>query len=724
MKTQRWLFVIALVIGMVSDLTLLLGCEGDFDDDDDDDDSQGDDDSAGDDDDNDAGPPDWSLEPLAVLNCGADFADPNQEILFDGSLSVDPMGDALEYRFDFGDGAYADSMNAVHAFDLPGAYRVTLTVTNGLGLSDVSYCLVQVGAFPAGPGELDGFDYRPNFFNPEIIEPNPPGFAGGTVFGFFSSPESAAADTVLINGSVGHPDTADVEWCEVINPSVVAEGVAIMQCHSYDPGFGAGKPIDLEVRAGETTLWVRSGVLPQPTLTPSYITANVAGDEVLVYIRNDSDAVCTVSGLSIDGLDVSDFVVVDNPDVSQGGMAVIRIPRRDGIDYGVFHVYTLQGICAKGEVEASRPIRLFPPVFPLGNWDASADDVFHNLENLEQQLDHGIDMHIYYPSPYEPPELVMDLAETYEFTVFTHRDATDPYFDQFVAEYGDNPHVLTNAVFGEPDLNHRAIEALPHVRLQRDLWDVKKPLWGYNACAHRWPSFQALPDIGGMDHYCVFAPKCNYNWPLFFWDHLWFLGYYAESAKRNSEPRPIWEWTQGNSWGSIIGEYVTRCLTDEEIRAQWHVLLGRGVKGLLWFRFTREYIEHCPGPLPAMAGLADELGAIKDSLLEGDWYTTGVYATTDVEHIDIQATLSPNAAVIVLTNFDYELNLIAPWQWHEKYDVTVDFYPTEWFEPETFFLLSGGESIPLDGEKVNHGHWRFVVPSLVVGNAVMIEPEP
>jgi len=686
------------------------------------DDDDDDDNDSGDDDDDDTAPPDWSLEPLAVLDCEALTADPGDELDFEGSSSTDPNDSTLTYLLDFGDGETAESATAAHAFDYAGAYRVTLTVTNEFGYDDAASCLVQVGAFPTGAGELDTIGFRPNFFNDKIIEVNSPPHHGGVVYGAFTHTNAALADTVLVNGQVGHPDTADVEWCEILNPDLTADQVALVQCHSYSTNFDPGSSIELEVKAGAETLWTYNGMIPAPMLTPSYITADVDGDELLVYVRNDGEESYVLTGLSIDGLDVSDFVAINQELVLPDEIAIIRVPRHDGIDYGVFHAFTVHGLDERGEISATRIHRLFQPTFPLGNWDAGEDDIYHNMDNLEQQLGHGIDMHIYYPDGYNTPELVVGLAEDYDFYLFTHYGGTNPTYEQYINDYGENPQVLANAVFGEPDLSHPAIEVLGEMQLQRELWGTKKPLWGYNACAHRWPAFQPLPDIGGMDHYCVFAPKCNYNFPPFFWDHLWFLGYYCEAVKYNAEPKPVWEWTQGNSKGDLSLFY--RCLTDEEIRAQWYVVLGRGVKGLLWFRFTQHDIGFCPRPLPEMKRLAQELEPVKDSLLDGDWFTTGLYAATEDETIDVQATINPTSAVIVLSNFDYDLNLIFPWVWREKTNVVVDFYPPEGFEPASFTTFDGLDATDLQWEKVDHGHWRFLVPELQVGRAVLVLPEP
>ncbi|MCL4234962.1 MAG: PKD domain-containing protein [Deltaproteobacteria bacterium] len=651
--------------------------------DDDADDDAADDDSVDDDatdddtgDDDDAGP-DWSREPLAVLRCDPTNAGEGDEIDFDGADSSDPNGLALTFALDFGDGESADAASGTHAYANAGVYRATLTATNTEGFVDASSCVVQVGDFPTGAGTLDGIDFHPNYFRAEIAETGAPPFGGGVVYGFFTSPNAADADTILVNGQNGHPDETHVEWCEILDADLLPAGVGAVQCHSYDDAFSPGVTVNLAVKAGATTLWSFSGPIPAPTLSPTFITANVAGDELLIYARNDADEPVELTGLAIDGQDVSDFAAIETDVIAPGGTGLIRVPRREGIDHGMFHIFTVLGETGRAPVSGTRFHRVFPPIFPLGNWDGSSDDIYDNDDNRAEQLDYGIDMHIYGPSGDDHPDDVVPLAENEGFYLFTHMGGTNALYEEYIANWGDSPAIAANAVFGEPDLNGEAIDSLAEMQLQRNLWGTKKPQWGYNACAHRWPAFQALPDIGGMDHYCVFAPKCNTNWPPFLWDHLWFLGYYAESAKINAEPKPVWDWTQANNWGDLY--FFNRCLTDEEIRAQWYVVLGRGVKGLLWFRFSKEWMQMCPGPLPEMKRLARELDAVEP---------------------------------------------IAPWIWHEKINIPIDVYPPASFEPARFQLVANEDLIDLAWAKIDEGHWRVMLPSLTVAEMILVTPEP
>ena len=76
--------------------------------------------------------------PVASLVFLPGLPDTNASITFNGSGSIDPDGIITNYRFDFGDGAFANGTAAVvtHAYALPGTYLVTLNVTDDDGSTD------------------------------------------------------------------------------------------------------------------------------------------------------------------------------------------------------------------------------------------------------------------------------------------------------------------------------------------------------------------------------------------------------------------------------------------------------------------------------------------------------------------------------------------------------------------------------------------------------------
>ena len=57
-------------------------------------------------------------------------------LAFDGAGSTDRDGKLVHYDWDFGDGAHGDGAKVQYAYDRPGTYQVTLTVTDDFGELD------------------------------------------------------------------------------------------------------------------------------------------------------------------------------------------------------------------------------------------------------------------------------------------------------------------------------------------------------------------------------------------------------------------------------------------------------------------------------------------------------------------------------------------------------------------------------------------------------------
>ncbi len=90
-------------------------------------------------------------EPLATANVEYLAIEPDETFIFDGFASPDANGDITEYRWDFGDGTGAFGPIAEHAYDTPGLYQATLTVTDRDGNQQTDTFLVAVGAVSTSP---------------------------------------------------------------------------------------------------------------------------------------------------------------------------------------------------------------------------------------------------------------------------------------------------------------------------------------------------------------------------------------------------------------------------------------------------------------------------------------------------------------------------------------------------------------------------------------------
>jgi len=81
-----------------------------------------------------------------------DPRDPFEEelIIFDGSGSSDIDGEIVDWKWEFGDGATGSGEFTSHSYDLPGDYRVRLTVRDDQGAEDTTAVTVTVRECPPG----------------------------------------------------------------------------------------------------------------------------------------------------------------------------------------------------------------------------------------------------------------------------------------------------------------------------------------------------------------------------------------------------------------------------------------------------------------------------------------------------------------------------------------------------------------------------------------------
>ncbi|MCB9475452.1 MAG: PKD domain-containing protein [Deltaproteobacteria bacterium] len=670
-------------------------------------------------------------EPVAILACPKACVDTDQAVAFDASGSYDLNGETLTYALDFGDGQSADTVNPNHSYVSAGAFLVRLLVTNDSGLSDATSCVVRAGDPQVTTPSLDTIDLKTTYYDDAITEPFDHPLHGGHVFGYFVAPFDAIPDGIYVNGEKFTYDTegepGPVHWCEVV-PQQLQEGKpGIVRCYSESADFDPGENVTLAVKEGETTIWSKTQALAGPSLTPTFITATMDNSEILIHVLNETDADVTVDGLSINGVEFTDFAVMIDPVLSPGETGIMHVPYCDGVPYHEWMIFNIRGSGAKAaeQYSVTRALRLFEPRFFLGNWNSGDGDVFNDPENaLPVQLDAGIDTFLW--NGVDPsPATVFQVAEDYDINVWTHVGGTSPEFEASVETWGDNPHWIGNAVKGEGD-SENPMAAMEKLWNHRDLWPHQR-LWIYNNIASYFSRWGQMADLSGMDHYCVWAAKANLNWPIGYWDHIEFLGRYSEVIRRAAEPAPIWLWTQ-SIWNTFdTDEGQVRCTTDDEFRVQWYQVIAYGAKSIWYFYYRRNWVEDCGDPdvVAEHAKVADELRQFDRVLLEGHPTRRGEsLATTANESVDINTVVASDALLIVMTNFDYDLKYIGPWEWTGQKDVVVTLTPPTGFEPASFGLIDGDGKIELPFEKSEDGIYRFTLPSLPVAEAVLVTPEP
>jgi hypothetical protein len=129
------------------------------------------------------------------VNCPP-VADPNgpylgevdTPIIFDGTGSFDPDGDALTYTWDFGDGSTGTSATPSHSYTAAGIYTVCLTVNDGYQDSE-QVCTFAVVYDPSAGFVTGGgwFYSEPGAYKPD------PSLEGKATFGFVAKYKKGAS---------------------------------------------------------------------------------------------------------------------------------------------------------------------------------------------------------------------------------------------------------------------------------------------------------------------------------------------------------------------------------------------------------------------------------------------------------------------------------------------------------------------------------------------------
>ena len=80
-----------------------------------------------------------------------------QAITFNGALSSDPEGTIVGYYWSFGDSTTGNGMTTTHSYSSPGTYTVSLTVTDGEGMSGTSSTSVIITHSGSEGNAFEGF---------------------------------------------------------------------------------------------------------------------------------------------------------------------------------------------------------------------------------------------------------------------------------------------------------------------------------------------------------------------------------------------------------------------------------------------------------------------------------------------------------------------------------------------------------------------------------------
>ncbi|MBK26311.1 MAG: hypothetical protein CME70_20090 [Halobacteriovorax sp.] len=125
------------------------------------------------------------------------------EFQFDGSSSSDPNYNIVKYKWDFGDGVEIVGKQVVHRYQFPGEYKVTLKVTNEIGIEQmikkdiiVSNDVITFLSLPSSEAlENEMFTFLPNLY----VDDN---YLSDLTFSILDAPAGMTIDTL----------TGEISW--------------------------------------------------------------------------------------------------------------------------------------------------------------------------------------------------------------------------------------------------------------------------------------------------------------------------------------------------------------------------------------------------------------------------------------------------------------------------------------------------------------------------------
>jgi PKD repeat protein len=261
------------------------------------------------------GDPPGNQPPVAVAAC--DFiptlapTENRNMIACDASGSSDPDGDALTYRWDFGDGAVDSGVNVSHEYAASGVYIVTLTANDGeLQSTDTARFQITLENFICEVSDLDihcevtgAGDVYTSGFNWDFGD-------GNTAAGTVVDHSYALAGTYTVELTIFYES---------------APGVTLSKTYTVSPGGSDNQPP--EVVLGDVH-GMQPGVTQDFTATASDLDGNLVSWELTVYldtIDGPQNPVVIDSGSSINGVSNVELSGSWSTNYSAGYILIARV---------------------------------------------------------------------------------------------------------------------------------------------------------------------------------------------------------------------------------------------------------------------------------------------------------------------------------------------------------------------------------------------------------------
>jgi PKD repeat protein len=221
------------------------------------------------------------LPPTASIGISEEPATAGTPIEFDGGSSSAHDGSINNYVWSFGDGASAEGPAPNHTYVAPGAYSVTLTVTDSLGLTGTLTRLVTVK-------EAQRIEF--------LSTPPLSASVGGSTYAVSALAWSGSP----VSFSSATPSVCSVQTSRV---SFLAVGTCTIDAdQSGNVEYGAAPPVQqsFAVGRGAQLITFTSGP-PGSSIVggPAYVASATASSGLPVLLSSRTPAVCSLEGMTV-----------------------------------------------------------------------------------------------------------------------------------------------------------------------------------------------------------------------------------------------------------------------------------------------------------------------------------------------------------------------------------------------------------------------------------------
>ena len=514
--------------------------------------------------------------------------------------------------------------------------------------------------FPlAGNGagvEIQAVDWRPGVVNTQTAELYAMVDTGGVLvigMGNTSNTPVTVTDVSLDGDPVATlRENRELMWWRTAPNAIAPGGVGSVTLKLMSP-YVAGREVDITVETSSGPVSLRTELDDAPVRLAN-VTLDTAGDNLLIWLRNDGLLPATLPG----SIALSGQVVATPPSqsiIGRGEVAFYRLPAPPG---GPRARYVSVGVEPVVNGEA-RPAYAHLKVAPAFNAHGGYGDS-RNFPAEQEALGLNLVTRGLFSSPAQQQEFNDEFCIPHGIRVWL-ADASSAS-NETLAEQGASPCV---AGFGkdEPEFSiypandqdaasWDAMQALADQQARQST-ATNNELMDHitNAIGRAISSFAMLADVAGNDHYATDSVSSDGDSS----HPLEEAGYFTALTRRAAEPRPSYDWAQWSadqSWST--GDAWNRQPSVEELRLQAYTMLQEGVKSLLWFTFNNGRVNTYPDLAREVARINREQDLVTNMVTEGA-EAPGFAEVTNFapEVVRASALAGTDGLAVLVTNLDY-----------------------------------------------------------------------